>query len=656
MICRQCKKYFSVTSDETPETAECPFCQESQPCGVRTICQCRSCGGELEVESWCVGEQAECPLCGAETVLDLKTEADDLPIPRFRDVDVSGETTEKTAASWQTQTGTAKIPPSAVDYADRLEQSVNSGGYTLPPRISPLRIYRKQIIFYAGMLVLLTAAILLLCGIKISPAALNEVRQTGDLTGQPETFQQVLTWAWQIQDPVKWVGVIIFVTGMMISLRLAASEEKLPEKWFSWIITGIIFTGPLFAVGYGLWRLAAKLHAKLAPHLAPETELQPEVQFFAPSMEPVTAGDEAKKFLEKALRLNAFSLHLNPGTSGWQYKICGADDRIIVQKTIPADTGKNLIAQFRQIAQMENCGNSLQKSYFFIQCGDTLIRSAIFTALLGDLGTRATFYFCNWSAGNPDLNTLPLPELFSQAVESAADRGGVILVSGDRDGTFTGALLRRFAAYGQAVKVGDELSGKIAGIPLLQTAAGTDTGAAELLRAVPEYRFAAVDVTMQNSNALKELIELAAGDRVVILNMKDCKNTAESANLFARLQLDKELHSSLLAAVTPYRCSLLCRACAEKILPPDLLHHYRLDTAGVSRRKGCQECGDTGINGSLLICRCHDNILNITADDGEMAMLILASRGVIDAGEVDNFITEFCTSSGSAAAKGNKIW
>ena len=460
-----------------------------------------------------------------------------------------------------------------------------------------------------------------------------------------ENFRNTRQWALEVTDFAAWGKLLVFIAGVMISLRIVAKMEALTERKRQLLVIGIIFTGPLFAAGYLFWLIYSKLKAKLSPYLAPETGLLPQWEFFQPEMGkyaalPAETGtlQAGTELLETALRQQAYSLQLSPDAAGYQCKILSSGGKILTQQTLPVESGKNIIALFRKIARMENCSGALQKSYFFVRCGETFIRSALFTASLGELGVRATFYFREWKSEVSTLDDVPLPEILTAAVNTAlAGAGGVIAVTGDSDGTFTGLLLKKFAAYGEVIRLGKDLHGTKDGILSLSAGGGADTPAAELLQAMPEYRFAAIDMSWDGTAELPELLQLAATGRVLIFNMKNHETAADAAAFFERSGVGQTVSQLLLAAVTPVRCSTLCRVCAARGQVPAEMNKYQLDTAAVSCRTGCPECGGTGITGSILICRCQRDLQSAVPDDGELAMLILAARGVTDSAEVGEY-------------------
>lgn len=58
MLCKQCKKFFSVTDTQAGSEVVCPHCQTAQTAEQTPItCRCSNCNQKLKVEMWMEGEQ-----------------------------------------------------------------------------------------------------------------------------------------------------------------------------------------------------------------------------------------------------------------------------------------------------------------------------------------------------------------------------------------------------------------------------------------------------------------------------------------------------------------------------------------------------------------------------------------------------------------------
>lgn len=76
MLCKQCKKFFSVTDTQAGSEVVCPHCQTAQTAEQTPItCRCSNCNQKLKVEMWMEGEQVQCPSCQQEITLKQATEA-----------------------------------------------------------------------------------------------------------------------------------------------------------------------------------------------------------------------------------------------------------------------------------------------------------------------------------------------------------------------------------------------------------------------------------------------------------------------------------------------------------------------------------------------------------------------------------------------------
>ena len=70
MLCKQCKKFFSVTDTQAGSEVVCPHCQTAQTAEQTPItCRCSNCNQKLKVEMWMEGEQVQCPSCQQERKL-----------------------------------------------------------------------------------------------------------------------------------------------------------------------------------------------------------------------------------------------------------------------------------------------------------------------------------------------------------------------------------------------------------------------------------------------------------------------------------------------------------------------------------------------------------------------------------------------------------
>ncbi len=341
---------------------------------------------------------------------------------------------------------------------------------------------------------------------------------------------------------------------------------------------------------------------------------------------PRFAADAVDQILAQARGAEASDVHLQPGLDGLEirWRIDGVLQPVAV---LPSRLAPNVVARLKVLAELLTYRTDVpQEGRIRGAPGEIEMRLSSFPTLHGEKAVVRLFV---GSGRFLRLADLGLPAEVQDALSRVLDEtSGAAILSGPAGSGKTTSLyacLRELAArsHGQRslTSLEDPIEAAVAGVAQSQVnlAAGLtlDTGLRALLRQDPEV----IAIGEIRDRITAEIALQAALTGHLTLTTFHAGSACEVIGRLLDMGIEPyAIRSGLRAVVAQRLVRRLCPACATPAEGPSELLGLPVEQASVAR--GCDDCGQTGYNGRLVLAEL------LLLDNELLGQAILARRDV----------------------------